>query len=379
MGRIYDRLIKENNSPRSAKNIGLFQGETLIGTIPLGSLANDLGTALYSFMACSDMHKTTYTGEDNAFHAGQDLLNALGFIQGKVDFIAMTGDLTHRGEKTELSAIKDTFTSNGWTMGKTGNVYTCCGNHEMYGRTWNTDNNTGYGVLSTYWSTQTGMDKHTVITKRNGEDVFIFFSPDNCIITNSAFSGRVYSDEDIKWLYNQLRTYRNKRCFVFMHFFFSKMSGNYGYSNPYYHYPMDAESERQLTLLLNKYRKVIWFSGHSHWYWEAQGLVDLRGNKNLNANIAKNANTGYCVHLSSLGKPRKPIVADGVGTYADETTAGANVPASEFAIIDVYTDCIIIKGISWQNGSYVYLPIAHYRINTTLQTIDDDPIAEFEI
>ena len=371
----YDRFIKENVAPIGAKGVGVFKGGSFVGSIDLGSLSHNYSrNPNYSFMACSDMHKTTdkYYGENNGYHAGQDLLNALDFVSGKVNFIAMTGDLTHRGESAELSAIKKAFESKGWTMGKTGDVYTCCGNHEMYGRTWNTDNNTGYGVLSTYWTAQTGMDKNTVITKLN--DVFIFFSPNNCIITGSAFSGQVYSNDDIDWLYDTLETHKDKRCFVFMHFFFPKMSGNYGYPNPYYHYPMDAESERRLTMLLNKYRNAIWFSGHSHWCWESQGVADKNNERNDNANIAKNADTGYCVHLSSLGKPRKPAVIDGNGSYVDETSDGANVPPSEFAIVDVYDDCIIIKGVSWQNGSYKYLPIAHYKLDTPIVDIDNSDI-----
>lgn len=225
------------------------------------------------------------------------------------------------------------------------------------------------------------MDKHTVLTRDN--DVFVYFSPDSGIAYNNP-AYRNYSDEDIQWLYNVLRTNRNKRCFIFTHFFFPAMCGDYGGKNVYYSAPMDSETERQMTLLLNKYRNAIWFSGHSHFVWEAQGRADYKGNRNYDANIAKTADSGYCLHLPSLGQPRVPteLISGNTPDWDDETKTSDTtkkkwltpLPTSQFAIVDVYSNYVIIKGLSYINGSYQYLPIAQYCIDTTLVNVDDNVI-----
>lgn len=401
---IYDKFIKENVAPEGAKKIGVWNGSSY-GTIPLSSLTRpNLGSRLYSFAAFSDVHKSVANSNlDNSelYDMSGDLDRALTFVKGKVDFICGCGDLTLGGFEVELTRLKSAITNKSFTVGRSSDsettivddhFYSCSGNHEIYGRDWSTKNYTMGGkwnlttepkALQEYWKTYMSMDKHTVLTR--GSDVFVFFSPNSSKMDANDKYIRVYSDSDIEWLYNVLRTNRNKRCFVFTHFFFPAMSGDYGGKNTYYKYPMDSESNRQLTLLLNKYRNAIWFSGHSHFVWESQRRADYMGNRNDEANIAKTADSGYCVHLPSLGQPRVPTeTTDGKNTptYYDETKDGDTstkhwltpLPVSQFAIVDVYSNYIIIKGLSYINGSYQYLPIAQYCLNTSLVNVDDAAI-----
>mgnify|MGYP003317394382 CR=1 FL=1 len=397
--KIYDRFIKENVAPEGAKKIGVWNGSSY-GTIPLSGLTRpNLGSKLYSFAAVSDVHKSVANSnldKIGAYDMTGDLDRALTFVKGKVNFVCGCGDLTLGGFETELSRLKTAINNKSFAVGRSSDsetaivdnhFYSCSGNHEIYGRDWTTK---GYNMgkwnlgiepkaLQEYWKTYMGMDKHTILTR--GNDVFIFCSPDNATAYNSSV--RNYSNADIEWLYNVLRTNRNKRCFVFTHFFFPAMSGDYGGKNTYYTAPMDSETERQMTLLLNKYRNVVWFSGHSHFVWESQGRADNKGYRNHDANIAKTADSGYCVHLPSLGQPRVPTeyTSGNSPTYYDEVYEGSDkkkwllpLPTSQFAIVDVYSNYIVIKGLSYINGSYQYLPIAQYCLNTSLVNVDDAAI-----
>lgn len=56
---------------------------------------------------------------------------------------------------------------------------------------------------------------------------------------------------------------------------------------------------------------------------------------------------------------------------SDGTSTRVSMPEeSEGAIVDVYDTYIDIRGMDMKNGKY--LPIAQYRIDTTLKTIEEE-------
>lgn len=390
----YNRLIKENCAPQGATGVGVYNGSTLVGTIPLSGLARpNFGNKLYSFGALSDVH--TDPRDDSSYASDDDFKNALTYLKNKnVDFVTICGDLTDVGSQSQLEAMKSIAASKGWTFGT--NIFTCMGNHEVYSKAW--DNYKVYNrdtkafdsteyALFTIWKDITGMNKHQVVMK--GGDVFVFFSLNSAEMDSNSKYRSVYLPSDIAWLYQILKIYRNKRVFLITHMFFRSMAGNYGEG---YGYPMDSQSENLLLQLLSKYQNVVWLSGHSHWRWNAQGQTEAssaaKGN-NYDANVAPaNAttrNTGWTVHISSCGKPREPWASNPNPNYnyKDEPNDGVGKIWSEFAIIDVYENGIFINGISHEGSTlsvnnYISLPIAQYALNTTLRNIDDSGLSDLE-
>jgi hypothetical protein len=155
-------------------------------------------------------------------------------------------------------------------------------------------------------------------------------------------------------MYETLEANRNKRCFVFQHVF-NWDEGDSGNPNDLYTFDLfntgeQAEyrqKEKQCFInLLKHYNNTVWFHGHSHALFELQSLESW-------ANYS--GNLGYkSVHIPSITKPKNAN-----GEYITEGSQGY--------IVDVYDDFILLKGRDFVQGKY--LPIATYKIDTTLQAI----------
>lgn len=400
----YNQFIKQNVALEEAAAIGVIQDGKVVGKIPLDTLEPTYETKIYSFGALSDVHNSKNDYYGNYAYPIQDLENALTYLKNYgASFASICGDLTIKGKIDELKYCQNAAKKVGWTFNQNENglhAYTCLGNHEMLTTYWNHEpiyeSNVEYYQASkgSVWIEFLGRtdvdgshnnDKHQVITY--GNDVFIYFS------LNSAEEGgtpvknvwpyiHVYNLEDMKWLYNQLMMHRNQRCFIFTHMFMPDKCGNYGKT---YNHPMDDQSSKWFDLLFKKFTNAIWFSGHSHWVWEAQGLSigssSDKGN-NYDANIYPPNTTereyGWAIHLPSCACPKKPTMDGG---YEDVLLG------SQFAVIDVFENAIVIKGITQiaQSDSEVVpdnlkqMPITQYYLNTTLKFVDDSPIEEFNI
>lgn len=213
------------------------------------------------------------------------------------------------------------------------------------------------------------------------------------------FDYQFYNPNSLIWLKDIIENNTDKRVFVFTHHFFPQKSGNgtsysargYFYSkNRIYPYngskAITSSTTRSgantlcgmqfyfLNYLNNKYRNVVWFTGHSHFHWNDEKesgdkyinfcnndfeIVKPLGtehynNPNDNTSISSDwRNTlytrksdnptrecGWNIHLPSLAKPscRK---GDAYSTlYA----------ASEGAIMEVYEKGVIIKEVVFKTS-----------------------------
>lgn len=336
----YTDFIKFNKAPNNANHIGVYnKNGTKIINVNLGDFKAKLGKKLYSFGLLSDIHnaKASIINDD------QDFQNALNFFNETedVNFICICGDITENGSTTQLTNYKtniDTYSAN-------TPVYTCTGNHDC--------NN----YSDTVWKQYTGCERCFSFIYNN--DVFVFLS---MRYWSLGSTGTPYLNMDIDWLENILKENENKRVFIFTHLFFPDKAGNFNKLYPSTNWLGGKQLER-LNRLNELYLNAIWFSGHSHWMWYLQHLNDK-------ANIYRSFNDnniptcGWTIHVPSCAKP---IDSDGTTRdNGDESDA-----CSEGAIVDVYDNYIILKGISFKDKSDTnyntkYIPLAYYKIDTDL-------------
>jgi hypothetical protein len=118
---------------------------------------------------------------------------------------------------------------------------------------------------------------------------------------------------------------------------------------------------------------TVWFSGHSHWKWYLQKYEE-KANIYRSYDDNGNPTCGWCVHIPSCASP---IDSNGTNT---RVTKGLE---SEGGIVDVYEDCVMIRGIVFKDAddteySNLYTPISQYKLDTTLVTIPPKEVEEPE-
>lgn len=395
----YNKLIRQNKAPRNAACIGVYDSQNRrIGEIPLGMLANTYGNPIYRVGLLSDIHVDTtdynYASYLNTYpysdEGAGDLRRALIWLRDveDVDMVCAAGDLSQYGEDTEF-AMTQTEVAN-----EIPNIpfYTCTGNHDCY------NSHSGASTFLTYTRRTIDSNAHNIVTSTayqnsfyflhpytnsNNEtvnDVYVFFSMYNYSASNA------YLAADITWLGGVLETYKTNRVFIFTHLFFPEYAGNLGRVNGTGGiYPtgnwLSGSGLTSLMNLFSTYSNCFWFSGHSHWKWDLQRYQD-------NLNVARYGNSGaWSIHLPSLALP---IDSDYTNiTQQTETNRVEKPLESQGAVMDVYEDHIIIRGIDFnintsQNGdttqgytgdAYVrYLPIAIYELHTGVNADDGEEI-----
>lgn len=347
----YLDLIDVNVAPREAATIGIYDSEGVrTGTIQLAGLKPDYSEVpMYSFGLLSDVH-IGYSGID----AEADFRRALGFFQAEgVELTCICGDITQNGLESELQIYEQTIMEFA-----AANVFTTTGNHDCV-------EGSSKGIDPELWTKYTHMPmvyEHAV--ERNGRvDHFLFLGMSYWY---NGFSS-AYLDYHINWLENMLEEYRNERCFVITHLFFPERSGNLLEIYPQANW-LSGKQLARLQDLCDRYVNSIWLSGHSHWQWELQKYEDR-------ANIYRTYNgagptSGWCVHVPSCGFP---ITSDGVKDNNGGDRVGV-AAGSEGAFVQVYENHIDIIGRDFISGKY--LPIATYRLDTTLKEVaeDDTPL-----
>ena len=339
----YLDLIDVNVAPREAATIGIYDSEGVRnGTIQLAGLKPDYSeTPAYRFGLLSDVH----IGR-SGINADQDFANVLSFFESKgTSMTCICGDITQNGTETELSAYKSIVDASN------SEVYTTTGNHDC--------TSFNKGIDESLWQQYTGQQLvfEKSITRNGKVDHFLFLG-----MTYWYFSA-AYQEHHIDWLEDKLEEYRNERCFVITHLFFPDRAGNMNGVYISDNWLTGGQLER-LQKLCDRYANSIWFSGHSHWEWSAQQFQDRA---NIFRAPTDNQVAGWCVHIPACGAP---------ATSSDGTDRGENGSGSEGSIVEVYENHIDILGISLDtaSGEYKYLPIATYRLDTTLQTIDETDI-----
>lgn len=319
----YSNFIPQNCAPPNSKTIGIFNSQNeRKGTIKIPShMLAPSGDKLYSFGALSDVHVTYDT-------ATEDFQKALTYLNNDVDvaFTCICGDLTDDGsaeQLTQYKAIVDGYSAD-------TPVYAISGNHEAYSG----------GVTTDKIQPYTGQPLYYSFTQ--DDDVFIM-----CGLYAWA-NDYIFADSELQWIYETLEENRNKRCFVFFHVFPWGGSGNAG---ELYGFDLFKGTQGEVfQSLLRHYKNTIFFHGHSHLKFYLQE-VDPKANYS--------EVLGYrSVHIPSLAVPKDIEGSSLVTVYAD----------SEGYVVDVYEDCIMLRGRDFVKEKF--LPIATYKIDTTLQTVE---------
>lgn len=332
----YTHFIPENIAPTGSKQIAVYDSNgNKVCNIPLGGLTPPNGSKLYSFCAISDVHITYDT-------ANTDFQRALTYAESNCDFTCICGDLTRNGTDAELAQYKDIV----GTYAKTKPVYAMSGNHESIWGDMTDDRTISYTGYPLYYS----------FTK--GNDVFIMLGHWGAYRGDGIgwLPSEFITEEELQFLYETLEANRNKRCFVFNHVY--PYDDGVGDANRMYGgrqwRTQDGGIGQAFISLLKHYKNTILFHGHSHLRFYLQEL-DKKANYS--------SEVGYrSVHIPSLSVPRDKVNGTTSYVYAE----------SEGYIVDVYDDCIVLNGRDFidNDADGHILPIATYKIDTTLQTIE---------
>jgi uncharacterized protein YjdB len=296
-----------------ATNIGNIKTTTnTVGQNPL----NKCGSRKFKFAIFSDVH----TRVDTSQNANVKLREAIAKVQELgCAFIAITGDLCNYDVENELNQYKAEIDAHA-----TIPVYEVTGNHDA----------TQQGLNTTLWKTITGQDPYYEIVKDN--EVFLFVSQANWSDDNtSKILPKAYQD----WLTSKLEQYKTKnRVFFFFHQYMPDCEG-FGYRNGTQNQSYLVGSLPYFTNLVNTYKNVIWFSGHSHTKFEVQN--------NYPNVIAYNKNGEICtlIHV--------PTLQDG-----------------EYYVATVYEHLVELEG--YKNGTVVdtiYFAIDDYIYTSPVQSV----------
>lgn len=275
------------------------------------------GNKLYSVGLISDTH-IDGDGTDAA-DSINDFKKALAlFNKENVSFIAHCGDVTENNRDSDYTAYSNIVVDN------TIPIKTIAGNHDNY---LTLESITGNSLYYEYSPSGTN-------------DIYLFLGSYQASTTNP------FSNEELIWLENKLEEYKNKRVFLFFHYYCDPVGDTDNLDNGDLGATGQAAKFREL---MTKYKdNVIYFSGHSHLTYKLQ-------EKAATANINSTTDTlPKRVHIPSTGRPR--ILSN--GSITNEYVG------SECAIMDVYENCIVIRGKDLTVNKF--LPIANYCLDTTL-------------
>lgn len=329
----YDKFNSHNCAPPNCRFIGVYDTIGKVGLIEVpAQMLVPKSKRLYSFMSISDSHVQNVDGNDGVI----DLTRAINFANNEdsIEFIAHCGDAADAGTDWHLSKVKEIISRSKKP------IYIIPGNHEEV--TGNGNIELGYDSLTEYFG-------HPLYYSFEYEgDVFIMLGE------SGYTTGNFFIDGELQFMYDTLEANRNKRCFVYQHVF-NWDDGDSGNPNDFYEYDLFntgenaayRQKEKQCFIdMLKHYKNTIWVHGHSHALLELQSIESW-------ANYSESL--GYrSLHNPSITKPK-----DENGDYVIEGSQGY--------VIDVYEDFIVVKGRDFVEGKY--LPIATYKIDTTLVNI----------
>ena len=324
---IYKHFIPENVAPSGATHIGVYYAnEKKVHQFSLGRLTPPTGEKLYSFGLISDTHLVGDGVYSNVFPSIK-FRNAMSWFDGKVDFICHCGDVTNHGfyvntETGEADLVQFAEYDSVRKLHPNTPIYCTFGNHDSYHASGDvrgrplTDDLT---LLETYTGL-TAVDEHGkgVLHYRvdHAGDVFLFVGQTSCTVA--------MSNESYAWLVEQINGLNGKRCFIFVHPFFSQDSGDTT-SGAYGSSLLDGRSG--LKSLLAQTPNVVLFHGHSHFRFNQQEVEETM--------IYTRKNGFHSVHVPSLSAPAF-VNASG---KREQTTYD-----SYGFLVDVYADHIILRG-----------------------------------
>ena len=301
----------------------------------------------YRFGAISDVHFNRYF-----LHLDDDakltLPNALNFFEkAGVRAVALPGDLTSEGEEKSLKLFNKYISEYDFP------VYTCMGNHDTRGD----------AVESGAWEKYInpgvyGEEKAEGILDVNGRD-FIYTPDDNDIFiflsqyqwSYNSPDSELLSSEQLDWLEAKLAAYADRTVYLFFHTFLANQQtgdrktgeGNaVNDKDTYYNlvYTPETADELRFTALLETYKNVIFFNGHSHFAFELQKLNPI-------LNITDyDGKTCTMVHIPSVSSPR--TMNQNSKDYSDNY-----LRKSQGYLVKVYPDRIVLQGVEFLKGQFI--------------------------
>lgn len=286
------------------------------------------GSKLYSVGLISDTH-IDGDGTDNA-DSINDFEKALTlFSNENVSFIAHCGDVTEDNRDSDYTAYSNIVADN------TIPIKTIAGNHDNY---------------STLQSI-TGNSLYYEYTPDGTDDIYLFLGSYQYDTTNP------FSNEELTWLETKLEQYKNKRVFLFLHYYCDPVGDANNLDNDDLGTTGQALTFRNL---MSTYKdNLVYFSGHSHLTYKMQELIATANINSATDTLPKR------VHISSNGRPR--ILSDGSITN--------DYVGCECAVMDVYENCIVIRGKDLADNKF--LPIANYLLDTTIINVDDGNLYDY--
>ena len=305
-----------------------------------------LSTQVFVFGALSDVHYGRYysEGPDDALFAFD---NALDFLDAlEVDFVGISGDLSNRGETLSYQYYSKTIRNRLYP------VYTCTGNHDDKGITngnWsryvNTDIQTNSDVVNI---SSNGLDFVYKPYSLNG-DVFVFLSQVRWEYGN-VNSSTILDQSQLDWLEDVLEEYKDNTVYLFFHTFMcgpdgeghtgvgNLSNGKYEYDLPYTY---GASDEARFRSLMQEYKNVVYFSGHSHWMIELDIYNPETNFSNFDGEYA------YMVHIPSVTEPR--YIGDD-----DSKRTGMNGVISQGWVVYDYGDTVVLVPVEFYSGEFMY-------------------------
>lgn len=331
---VYNGLIAENAAPSNTTSIGVYNNASgsKVGSMELGFLQNDYPEKLYSFGTISDVH----IGQSDSI---EDFTNAIEFFNNSdVEFITTCGDMVDDASDTSANGQLEKYQALSNKSEKP--IYVAMGNHEA--NKWES-----FDKVKTYFEQDSfsGINQELYYTFAHGDDVFIMLGT-----SGEPNYNKTFSLNELKWLYRTLEENRNRRCFLFTHYYPIDGSGD-----PLGLYDGNGFDNLHGSVFLNlmkHYKNVIYFHGHTHTAFEVQ-------NYNVINNIDKKYGR-YSVHVPSLTWPRVPN-----STLTDYDKKGAE---GEGYIINVYENGIGLCGRDFEENKY--LPIGNYYLDTVIQKVE---------
>ena len=275
------------------------------------------GTKLYSVGLVSDTH-IDGDGIDTA-DSINDFEKALTlFSNENVSFIAHCGDITEENRDSDYTAYSNIVADN------TIPIKTIAGNHDNYSTLQSITGNSLY-----YEYTPDGIN-----------DIYLFLGSYQANTTNP------FSNEELTWLEAKLEEHKNKRVFLFFHYYCDPVGDANNLDSDDLGTTGQAATFRNLMATYKD--NVIYFSGHSHLTYKLQEKVSTANINSATDTLPKR------VHIPSTGRPR--ILTNGNVTN--------EYVGSECSIMDVYEKCIVIRGKDLKDNKF--LPIANYLLDTTI-------------
>ena len=322
----YSYFNELNVAPNNANKIVLKTNNRVLRSVDLPNnfKTNSLGNKLYSVGLLSDIH-IDGNGDGNNSDSGNsqnDFTNALEYFKNKnVDFICIDGDVTYYGYDADYTAYKSLISNYSIP------IKAIRGNHECYA---NGSNN--YDYMNTKFQENVNELYYEYIYNN---DVYLF-----CGMYQESTS-TPFSNEELTWLSNKLEEHKNKRVFLFVHYY----CGDVGNVNNIVSIHKPISNQTFINLITN-YKNVIYFSGHTHlaFYHQQYGKY---------ANIKSASDVCHRVHIPSSCKPR-------ISSNGTEGSAQVYSEGSEGYLMEVYEKGIILKGINFETNKF--LPIANYQL-----------------